>query len=169
MTSAIPYFMILLEMITAALNQNQVKIETAKAALEKANSVWLQCFAHCCWIHFYLHTEDGTPAVYALDPKGVPATYENDDRIVHPPRRGKIRVTETIDLTQFLDNQNSKNITLIKQMMRKSSSFTFIVFTPLRSILPSASLCIVFSCCIDSAIALFTNGIGPKPFSFCMG
>jgi putative pyridoxal-dependent aspartate 1-decarboxylase len=32
MTSAIPYFMILLEMITAALNQNQVKIETAKAS-----------------------------------------------------------------------------------------------------------------------------------------
>lgn len=32
MTSAIPYFMILLEMIIAALNQNQVKIETAKAS-----------------------------------------------------------------------------------------------------------------------------------------
>jgi putative pyridoxal-dependent aspartate 1-decarboxylase len=32
MTSAVPYFMILLEMITAALNQNQVKIETAKAS-----------------------------------------------------------------------------------------------------------------------------------------
>ena len=32
MTSAIPYFMILIEMIIAALNQNQVKIETAKAS-----------------------------------------------------------------------------------------------------------------------------------------
>ncbi len=32
MTSAVPYFMILLEMIIAALNQNQVKIETAKAS-----------------------------------------------------------------------------------------------------------------------------------------
>ncbi len=32
MTSAIPYFMILLEMITAAMNQNQVKIESAKAS-----------------------------------------------------------------------------------------------------------------------------------------
>ncbi|HOO72462.1 MAG TPA: pyridoxal-dependent decarboxylase [Spirochaetota bacterium] len=32
MTSAIPYFMILIEMIIAALNQNQVKIESAKAS-----------------------------------------------------------------------------------------------------------------------------------------
>ncbi|HPA73418.1 MAG TPA: pyridoxal-dependent decarboxylase, partial [Spirochaetota bacterium] len=32
MTTAIPYFMILLEMIIAAMNQNQVKIETAKAS-----------------------------------------------------------------------------------------------------------------------------------------
>jgi len=32
MTSAVPYFMILLEMIITALNQNQVKIETAKAS-----------------------------------------------------------------------------------------------------------------------------------------
>ena len=32
MTSAIPYFMILLEMVIAALNQNQVKIETAKSS-----------------------------------------------------------------------------------------------------------------------------------------
>src|SRR4030043_1553802 len=30
MISAVPYFMILMEMIIAALNQNQVKIETAK-------------------------------------------------------------------------------------------------------------------------------------------
>jgi glutamate decarboxylase len=32
MISAVPYFMILMEMIIAALNQNQVKIETAKAS-----------------------------------------------------------------------------------------------------------------------------------------
>jgi glutamate decarboxylase len=32
MISAVPYFMILIEMIIAALNQNQVKIETAKAS-----------------------------------------------------------------------------------------------------------------------------------------
>ncbi|MFC1820119.1 pyridoxal-dependent decarboxylase, partial [Thermodesulfobacteriota bacterium] len=43
MTSAIPYFMILLEMIIAALNQNQVKIETAKASsfVEKELVAWL--------------------------------------------------------------------------------------------------------------------------------
>lgn len=43
MTSAIPYFMILLEMIIAALNQNQVKIETAKASsfVEREIVAWL--------------------------------------------------------------------------------------------------------------------------------
>ncbi|MBN1276500.1 MAG: aminotransferase class V-fold PLP-dependent enzyme [Deltaproteobacteria bacterium] len=43
MTSAIPYFMILLEMIIAALNQNQVKIETAKASsfVEREFLAWL--------------------------------------------------------------------------------------------------------------------------------
>src|SRR4030043_686623 len=43
MTSAIPYFMILLEMIIAALNQNQVKIETAKASsfVERELIAWL--------------------------------------------------------------------------------------------------------------------------------
>jgi glutamate decarboxylase len=43
MTSAIPYFMILLEMIIAALNQNQVKIETAKASsfVEREFVAWL--------------------------------------------------------------------------------------------------------------------------------
>ena len=42
MTSAIPYFMILLEMILAALNQNQVKIETAKASsfVERELMAW---------------------------------------------------------------------------------------------------------------------------------
>lgn len=43
MISAIPYFMILLEMIIAALNQNQVKIETAKASsfVERELIAWL--------------------------------------------------------------------------------------------------------------------------------
>ncbi len=43
MTSAIPYFMILLEMIIAALNQNQVKIETAKASsfVERELMSWI--------------------------------------------------------------------------------------------------------------------------------
>lgn len=43
MTSAIPYFMVLLEMIIAALNQNQVKIESAKASsfVERELVAWL--------------------------------------------------------------------------------------------------------------------------------
>jgi len=43
MTSAIPYFVILIEMIIAALNQNQVKIESAKAStfLEKQLVSWM--------------------------------------------------------------------------------------------------------------------------------
>ena len=43
MISPVPYFMILLEMIIAALNQNQVKIETAKASsfVEKELVTWL--------------------------------------------------------------------------------------------------------------------------------
>jgi len=43
MTSAVPYFMILLEMIIASLNQNQVKIETAKASsfVERELVAWL--------------------------------------------------------------------------------------------------------------------------------
>ncbi len=42
MTGPVPYFMILLEMIIAALNQNQVKIETAKASsfVEKELITW---------------------------------------------------------------------------------------------------------------------------------
>ncbi|HPJ34965.1 MAG TPA: pyridoxal-dependent decarboxylase [Spirochaetota bacterium] len=43
MTSAVPYFVILLEMIIAALNQNQVKIESAKAStfVEKELMSWM--------------------------------------------------------------------------------------------------------------------------------
>ena len=43
MTSAVPYFMILLEIVIAALNQNQVKIETAKASsfVERELVAWI--------------------------------------------------------------------------------------------------------------------------------
>jgi len=43
MTSAIPYFMILLEMISVSLNQNQVKIESAKASsfVEREFLCWM--------------------------------------------------------------------------------------------------------------------------------
>jgi putative pyridoxal-dependent aspartate 1-decarboxylase len=43
MTSAIPYFMILLEMIAVSLNQNQVKIESAKASsfVEREFICWM--------------------------------------------------------------------------------------------------------------------------------
>lgn len=43
MTSAVPYFVVLIEMIIAALNQNQVKIESAKAStfLEKQFLSWM--------------------------------------------------------------------------------------------------------------------------------
>jgi hypothetical protein len=87
-------------------------IAKAKVALENANAIWLQCFAHCCWIRFNLHTEDGKPAVYALDPKGKPVVLERERRVIHGPSRGKVKVTEKIDLTQFLDKQNSRGITM---------------------------------------------------------
>ena len=43
MTSAVPYFMILLEMIAVSLNQNQVKIESAKASsfVEREFLCWM--------------------------------------------------------------------------------------------------------------------------------
>jgi len=43
MTSAVPYVMILIEMIIAALNQNQIKIETAKASsfVEREFLAWI--------------------------------------------------------------------------------------------------------------------------------
>jgi len=43
MTSAVPYFMILLEMISVSLNQNQVKIESAKASsfVEREFLCWM--------------------------------------------------------------------------------------------------------------------------------
>ncbi len=53
MTSAIPYYMILLEMISVSLNQNQVKIESAKASSFVEREL-------ICWIHrlIYRNTDD---------------------------------------------------------------------------------------------------------------
>ncbi len=52
MTSAIPYYMILLEMIAVSLNQNQVKIESAKASSFVEREF-------ICWMHklIYQNTE----------------------------------------------------------------------------------------------------------------
>src|SRR5512137_3096938 len=55
MTSAVPYFMILLEMIIAALNQNQVKIESAKASTFVEREF-------LCWIHRLIY--NNTPDFY---------------------------------------------------------------------------------------------------------
>ena len=53
MTSAVPYFMILLDMIAVSLNQNQVKIESAKASSFVEREF-------LCWIHqlIYEHAPD---------------------------------------------------------------------------------------------------------------
>jgi len=63
MTSAIPYFMILLEMIIAALNQNQVKVESAKAStfVEREFVAWMHRL------------------VYNKDPKYYKAHIQNRD------------------------------------------------------------------------------------------
>jgi glutamate decarboxylase len=55
MISAIPYFMILLEMIIAALNQNQVKIETAKASsfVERELIAWMHRLVYGRTDRFY--------------------------------------------------------------------------------------------------------------------
>jgi glutamate decarboxylase len=55
MTSAIPYFMILLEMIAVSLNQNQVKIESAKASSFVEREF-------LCWIHRLIY--NNTPDFY---------------------------------------------------------------------------------------------------------
>jgi glutamate decarboxylase len=55
MTSAIPYFMILLEMISTSLNQNQVKIESAKASSFVEREF-------LCWIHRLIY--NNTPEFY---------------------------------------------------------------------------------------------------------
>ena len=58
MTSAIPYFMILIEMIIAALNQNQVKIETAKAStfVEREFLAWMHQLVFSRGKTFYRRT-----------------------------------------------------------------------------------------------------------------
>lgn len=55
MTSAIPYFMILLEMIEVALNQNQVKIESAKASsfVEREFLCWMHRLVYHNSTQFY--------------------------------------------------------------------------------------------------------------------
>ena len=55
MISAVPYFMILLEMIIAALNQNQVKIETAKASsfVERELVAWFHRLVYNRTEHYY--------------------------------------------------------------------------------------------------------------------
>ncbi len=55
MTSAVPYFMILLEMIIAALNQNQVKIESAKAStfVERELLAWIHRLVFSKGVKFY--------------------------------------------------------------------------------------------------------------------
>ncbi len=55
MTSAVPYFMILLEMIAVSLNQNQVKIESAKASSFVEREF-------LCWIHRLIY--NSTPDFY---------------------------------------------------------------------------------------------------------
>lgn len=55
MTSAVPYFMILLEMIAVSLNQNQVKIESAKASSFVEREF-------LCWIHQLIF--NGAPEFY---------------------------------------------------------------------------------------------------------
>ena len=58
MTSAIPYYMILLEMIAVALNQNQVKIETAKASsfVEREFLCWMHRMVFQQQPDFYTRT-----------------------------------------------------------------------------------------------------------------
>ncbi len=55
MTSAVPYFMILLEMISVSLNQNQVKIESAKASsfVEREFLCWMHRLVFRKSSHFY--------------------------------------------------------------------------------------------------------------------
>lgn len=55
MTSAVPYFMILLEMIIAALNQNQVKIESAKAStfVEREFLAWMHRLVYDRDVKYY--------------------------------------------------------------------------------------------------------------------
>ena len=78
-------------------------IAKARAVLEKANAIWLQCFAHCCWIRFDLDNVNGKPAVLALDPSKPLSDEEKGPRVLKGPRYWDVNLKQTIDLTQFLD------------------------------------------------------------------
>jgi len=58
MTSAVPYFMILLEMISVSLNQNQVKLETAKASslVEREFLTWMHRLVFQREEYFYMQS-----------------------------------------------------------------------------------------------------------------
>ena len=86
-------------------------ITKIQAALETANAIWIQCFAHCCWIRFDLHTKDGKPAVFALDPSKPLVDEDEGPKILKGPRYWGTNLKETIDLTQFLDTSRDINIT----------------------------------------------------------
>jgi glutamate decarboxylase len=93
MTSAIPYFMILIEMIIAALNQNQVKIETAKAStfVEREFLAWMHQLVFHRGKAFYQRTSQN-PEI-ALGNVAVDGTLANLTALwvarekAFPPRR----------------------------------------------------------------------------------
>jgi len=77
MTSAIPYFMILLEMIAVSLNQNQVKIESAKASSFVEREF-------LCWIHRLIY--NSTPDFYKKNiqnPKIVLGNITSDGTVAN--------------------------------------------------------------------------------------
>jgi len=77
MTSAVPYFMILLEMIAVSLNQNQVKIESAKASSFVEREF-------LCWIHRLIF--NGPPEFYKKqiqNPKIVLGNITSDGTIAN--------------------------------------------------------------------------------------
>jgi hypothetical protein len=84
-------------------------IGKAKAALESANAIWLQCFPHCCWIRFELDTEDGRPGVFALDPGKKLVIEKKGPKVFKRPRYWDVKLKQTIDLKQFLDKSRDIN------------------------------------------------------------
>lgn len=91
-------------------------IAKIKALLDAVNEIWAQCIEHCCWIRFFLCEEDGKACVYALDPRGVPATYKNPVKIPYKPtgfvsKYWNATKTRTVDLCQFFDTGTKRDIT----------------------------------------------------------
>ncbi|MEN6468595.1 MAG: pyridoxal-dependent decarboxylase [Smithella sp.] len=94
MTSAVPYFMILLEMIAVSLNQNQVKIESAKASsfLEREFLCWIHRLIYNSPPDFYQKniqnpkialgnvTSDGTVANLTALTLAMAKAFPHDDR-----------------------------------------------------------------------------------------